>query len=454
MVFVMGQAVERGSFMIEIIREESWDSEQEKKELPKNIKQIGSPDIGDRIYIENKAYEYMHPYDALLEKTVYVLLGRFENNLGRQCVFVEAAICLEEIAFEGDCPVWSDESWAYLYKKLKHAYDEMVIVGWAMDIRGQLPNLTVAIEKLHRTYFGGEHQILYLMDSLEKEDAFYSLKNGYLKRRAGYYVYYGQKSLENAAIENIKRRKEPIIEEENIKPQTDRETWSESFFSNIQTNDSYEQEEQKEKARMSAYRSYLQKAEQKTKMLPSYGMSFFLLLVVCGLGIAAFKNHQKMDAMETALKQMNREKTMATEAQSEEPEENDAVKVESVEGNIFPQADAQQVETETEDPLTPEQADNHAPQSEDTEQQTENTAPQAENTAQQAEENTTLENADAQPVQSYLSQGYYIVQKGDSRVGICKKIYHTTAVMDQLCKVNGIENPDAIYEGQCLSLPN
>ena len=57
------------------------------------------------------------------------------------------------------------------------------------------PNLTVAIEKLHRTYFGGEHQILYLMDSLEKEDAFYSLKNGYLKRRAGYYIYYAQNRL-------------------------------------------------------------------------------------------------------------------------------------------------------------------------------------------------------------------------------------------------------------------
>lgn len=142
----MGQAAERGLYMIEIIREESFDSEQEKRELPKNIRQIGSPDIGDRIYIENKVHEYMHPYDALQEKTVYVLLGRFENMIGRQCVFVEAAICLEEIAFEGECPVWSDDSWAYLYKKLKHAYDNMVIVGWAMDIRGQLPNLTVAIE--------------------------------------------------------------------------------------------------------------------------------------------------------------------------------------------------------------------------------------------------------------------------------------------------------------------
>ena len=94
----MGQAAERGLYMIEIIREESFDSEQEKRELPKNIRQIGSPDIGDRIYIENKVHEYMHPYDALQEKTVYVLLGRFENMIGRQCVFVEAAICLEEIA--------------------------------------------------------------------------------------------------------------------------------------------------------------------------------------------------------------------------------------------------------------------------------------------------------------------------------------------------------------------
>ena len=106
----MGQAAERGLYMIEIIREESFDSEQEKRELPKNIRQIGSPDIGDRIYIENKVHEYMHPYDALQEKTVYVLLGRFENMIGRQCVFVEAAICLEEIAFEGECPVWCKET--------------------------------------------------------------------------------------------------------------------------------------------------------------------------------------------------------------------------------------------------------------------------------------------------------------------------------------------------------
>ncbi len=461
----MGQAAERGLYMIEIIREESFDSEQEKRELPKNIRQIGSPDIGDRIYIENKVHEYMHPYDALQEKTVYVLLGRFENMIGRQCVFVEAAICLEEIAFEGECPVWSDDSWAYLYKKLKHAYDNMVIVGWAMDIRGQLPNLTVAIEKLHRTYFGGEHQILYLMDSLEKEDAFYSLKNGYLKRRAGYYIYYAQKSFALSAIIDDERKKDTSIQkkqnekqemmqEDNQKEKNqEQESWSEHFFAEMKNDENYAREEENEKERTSSYRTYLEQKGQKTKMIPSYGLSILLFLVVCGLGFAAFQNHQKMNAMETALMQMNSTKLMETETQESSSETDVMVRVESVEGNITPQdntqteaaADMQQVEEQTAAEGDSAQVQGNTDQ---TETQTDTGTVQADNA--QAQETAVVQPEASQ----YLSQGYYIVQKGDSLVGICRKVYNTTAMMDKLCETNGIDNPDAIYEGQYLTLPN
>lgn len=461
----MGQAAERGLYMIEIIREESFDSEQEKRELPKNIRQIGSPDIGDRIYIENKVHEYMHPYDALQEKTVYVLLGRFENMIGRQCVFVEAAICLEEIAFEGECPVWSDDSWAYLYKKLKHAYDNMVIVGWAMDIRGQLPNLTVAIEKLHRTYFGGEHQILYLMDSLEKEDAFYSLKNGYLKRRAGYYIYYAQKQFSLSAIMNDEREKDTIIQKQTEEKQECRkeenqeekkpepESWNAQFFAGIRDDEDYGREEEKEQERTNSYRTYLEQKGQKTKMIPSYGLSVLLFLVVCGLGFAAFQNHQKMNAMETALMQMNSTKLMETETQESSSETDVMVRVESVEGNITPQdntqteaaVDMQQVEEQTAAEGDSAQVQSNTDQAET---QTDTGTVQADNAQVQ-------ETAVVQPEASqYLSQGYYIVQKGDSLVGICRKVYNTTAMMDKLCETNGIDNPDAIYEGQYLTLPN
>ena len=455
--------MERGLYMIEIIREESYDSEQGKRELPKNIRQIGSPDIGDRIYIENKVHEYMHPYDALQEKTVYVLLGRFENLIGRQCVFVEAAICLEEIAFEGECPVWSDDSWAYLYKKLKHAYDNMVIVGWAMDIRGQLPNLTVAIEKLHRTYFGGEHQILYLMDSLEKEDAFYSLKNGYLKRRAGYYIYYAQKQFSLSAIMNDEREKDTIIQKQTEEKQEYRqeenqeekkpESWNAQFFAGIRDDEDYRREEEKEQERTNSYRTYLEQKGQKTKMIPSYGLSVLLFLVVCGLGFAAFQNHQKMNAMETALMQMNSTKLMETETQESSSETDVMVRVESVEGNITPQdntqteaaADMQQVEEQTAAEGDSAQVQGNTDQ---TETQTDTGTVQADNA--QAQETAVVQPEASQ----YLSQGYYIVQKGDSLVGICRKVYNTTAMMDKLCETNGIDNPDAIYEGQYLTLPN
>ena len=457
--------MERGLYMIEIIREESYDSEQGKRELPKNIRQIGSPDIGDRIYIENKVHEYMHPYDALQEKTVYVLLGRFENLIGRQCVFVEAAICLEEIAFEGECPVWSDDSWAYLYKKLKHAYDNMVIVGWAMDIRGQLPNLTVAIEKLHRTYFGGEHQILYLMDSLEKEDAFYSLKNGYLKRRAGYYIYYAQKQFGLSAIMNDEREKGTIIQKQTEEKQEYRqeenqeekkpepESWNAQFFAGIRDDEDYGREEEKEQERTNSYRTYLEQKGQKTKMIPSYGLSVLLFLVVCGLGFAAFQNHQKMNAMETALMQMNSTKLMETETQESSSETDVMVRVESVEGNITPQdntqteaaVDMQQVEEQTAAEGDSAQVQSNTDQAET---QTDTGTVQADNA--QAQETAVVQPEASQ----YLSQGYYIVQKGDSLVGICRKVYNTTAMMDKLCETNGIDNPDAIYEGQYLTLPN
>ena len=66
----------------------------------------------------------------------------------------------------------------------------------------------------------------------------------------------------------------------------------------------------------------------------------------------------------------------------------------------------------------------------------------------------TQEAAAQTEAQMYLSQGYYDVQKGDSLVGICRKIYQTTAMLDKLCEVNGIEDENAIYAGQRLILPN
>lgn len=393
---------------------------QEERALPKNIKQIGAPDIGDRIYIENRAYQTMHPQNVSTEKMVYVLLGSLEKDRERQCIFIKAAITLEEIAFDGDVPVWNDDSWAYLYRKLNHAYDDLVITGWAFDVRGQMPELTVAVEKIHRTYFGGAHQVLYLLDTLQNEDSFYSVKNGVLKKRDGYYIYYE------------KGQEEPRI--------------SVSIETEEQEQARKAQEKEETAAGMAgmtgSYRTYMKQKEQKKGGLLSYVMSAAMFFVICGLGVTAYQNHTKMHDMEAAILQMNHGQVEATETAGQ-------VQVENVAGNIVPE---QGTETAAQENV-PETEMAAADQAVQTEEGSQTETVETDSAAVQEPEQTESAETMSEAGQ-YLAQGYYIVQKGDSLVGICRKIYQTTAVMDKICEANGIDNPDAIYEGQYLTLPN
>lgn len=499
--------------MIEIIREEESGDTREKRALPKDIKQIGKPDIGDRIYVEDQVHQFLHPYGGLEEKRAYVLLGRFENYAGRQCIFVEAAILLEEIAFDGDLPLWNDQTWAYIYKQLRKEYDSMVIVGWAMDIKGQLPNMTARLEGLHQSNFGGTHQVLFLMDSLEREEAFYGSRGGHLYRREGYYVYHDKKTLG-------RYREEPSIELESqsqIMEQEEEEKWSiESTVDRAIEEDiaARKEEEKQEMPYRGNYRQQMEEIKERP-LISSYASTAFLAMVVCTLGIMAYLNNEKMNDMQETLAQMNQNPVVATELSTEREvsagaeltEKNGAkevqpeVTVETVAGNVQKQeqqADTSDVNSAAATTSVTNGTSANVSSAEDVaagagttgvatatgtsankvetagasvETATATTGTTTASTGASdaaGEGNTsvstatgtdavTAESASTQTMteaQVYLAQGYYIVQKGDSLVGICKKIYQTTAMMDKLCEVNGIEDQDAIYAGQKLILPN
>lgn len=553
--------------MIEIIREEDYEPTKEKV-LPKDIKQIGKPDIGDRIYVEDRVYRYMHPYDEQLEKAAYVLLGRFENFTGRQCTFIEGAIRLEEINFDGELPQWNDNTWGYIYKKLKKDYDDMVIVGWAMDIKGQLPNLTGRIEKLHQNHFGGIHQVLFLMDSLEREEAFYSSRNNHLYRRDGFYIYYGkgipaildyQEEKSPAPQENsgedvfvfetevpAKKQQELDLEEriyfeQSSLEEPEREQKSSFDSGRMERTEFFGGGEKRkeffggeQKLREGSYRKQLAGEEAKEKV-PSFTPSLVLLAVVFVLGFAAYQNHQKMNDMQNALAQIN---TQAVSTEEKAAETAKEVKIEQVEGNVEKQNAAEASEqnaageqtangetavSKEQAAVSPENAGNTAdaagtdtvstgttenssgngtapPDSAGKETETtgaagtagtgagvtetggdtstgagekEGTADSSGNGTENGSSETgaagnsvgdgvsagtqtsgTDTTAVSTEAQTYLKQGYYIVQKGDSLAAICRKIYQTTAMMDEVCKANNIEDPNDIYAGQYLTLPN
>ena len=368
--------------MIEIIHQEQTE-EKVQRELPREIKQIGSPDAGERIYVEDTVYRRMHPHGGVEEKTAYVLLGKFENCMGRECTFVEAVIPLNEILFDRDIPVWDDHTWAYIYKQLKPEHDPFVIVGWALDIKGQLPNMTAHLEALHQRNFGGKRQILFLMDSLECEEAVYGSRNGHLYRRDGFYIYYQHRQVPEENDLWKKEEKEFYREMDVEGEEKPKQAVPVSAGEREAPADMEKTSDDNESAGIyrGLYRRRIQQeaGRQEARERPAYAATVLLGAVVCVLGVTAYLNHEKMAEMEQTLAQMKGTRYV-TEAQTadtgaEDTERMPSVAVETVIGNVEKQELSAEAGKVQED-VTAQQAE--------TAQGAQGTAEPAENAAENA----------------------------------------------------------------------
>lgn len=214
----------------------------------------------------------------------------------------------------------------------------------------------------------------------------------------------------------------------------------------------YLYEEEQKNSGEERYRDYLNKRRGDRRMpMPvhnsSYTSTLLLAAVILVLGYSAYQNHEKMESMERTLSRMELQAAMQTEVVQE-----NAVRVEDVIGNITPEVNDKSTQSSSE-------LQNVAPEQnvQMTQQDTQNLSTQLP-AVQEEENNTQVSEEQATQTLSeseiYLSQGYYVVQAGDNLAGICRKIYHTTAMMDKLCEINDIDNADAIFAGQRLILPD
>ena len=71
----------------------------------KNIRQMGTPAEGDKVYIENAAYARIHEEDYE-EKRVFIFMGHTECENGIYTIFVEAAIPVRDMEFSQNIPQW------------------------------------------------------------------------------------------------------------------------------------------------------------------------------------------------------------------------------------------------------------------------------------------------------------------------------------------------------------
>ena len=157
--------------------------------VTKNVKQIGTPSEEDRIYICDEAYRRIHT-TSFEEKRVFVFMGHTENYNGKYATFIEAAIPVVSIEFKQGLPAWNSRTWSSVFAEIKRKYEEMIIVGWALDFKGYAPKMTPELEFIHKEQFGGVHQLFMISDSIENEEYFYINKDKHLTKKTGFFIYY------------------------------------------------------------------------------------------------------------------------------------------------------------------------------------------------------------------------------------------------------------------------
>lgn len=163
-----------------------------EQQLPKNIRQIGSPAGHTKVYIEDYVITFLNSLS--MDKNTYVrgaILFGEKKQIGNDLViFIRGAIEGQNLELDLDETVFDDEVWREIYQQKERLFSGLDVIGWALLRMGFSVRLNDKIKKTHFENFPGEGKVLYMMDDLEGEDAFYVFRGEDLSRQSGYYIYY------------------------------------------------------------------------------------------------------------------------------------------------------------------------------------------------------------------------------------------------------------------------
>lgn len=87
--------------------------------------------------------------------------------------FISGLIRIKDTFFKDGILEFGDETWAYIYQEMKQYYDNLEIVGWGQDVSGASASLTAELERNHKQNFNIQKNVLFLLDLVENEEAFY-----------------------------------------------------------------------------------------------------------------------------------------------------------------------------------------------------------------------------------------------------------------------------------------
>ena len=267
-------------------------------------------------------------------------------------------------------------------------------MGWFLSTPGFAVEKNGAIEETHRTFFSGADKVLFMMEPLEGESAFFGFDGNRFAKQSGYYIYY--------------EKNEPMRE----------------FIMQKNTDQKQNSSNEKPDVVMANFRKILKEKkeqnERRKKQAVSYGMKITVALVLFVSAVALKNQADRIAVME---QQMNEEQP----EEAVEEASSDKVLVEELPGNVEEQPET--VYEEPDDlPVTDEESQ--------PEEEPENSQEPLEETAAE--------------VPSYQE---YTVKAGDTLAKISRDFYGTDEKISEICSLNGITDDNYIQAGEIILLP-
>lgn len=393
--------------------------------IPKNIRQIGESQGRIHIYIEDY---------------VATFLSQFTKNLGA-CMCVGA--CYGKIYEESDGinividgvamdtarhgvaeQLGSEEPYRRAEREGMQYFAGKRIIGKIIaDTETQQVSDARAGQVLRTTGFMGSRPEFVLL--VGKEDgirAFFVSVKGNVEKVEHYYIYYDK----NEPMQNYLIR------------------WNENARGISEERKAQIREQEEVQQIFSA---------KKKEAFPLLECAACLLLVVaCALGVVSINNYQRMQKVEESMVNLAKD---FYEGNETVPVSGEGVTEEELPVYI-PQTQREDAQDETpETTVTPLMVTEEMPETtvvptQDSPAQEGATSGEMSMQEQTTPAPTGVETSVEAPVVSYRE---YIVQQGDTLSSICYLFYRDRSKVDEVCRLNGITDPDTLAIGQKILLP-
>ena len=385
-----------------------------KRQLPKNVRQIGNVSDSSKIYVEDYVDTF---FNQLCDKAEQEMVGAFligetVQEEDQDYIYIYGAIRMKELAMKGKDFVVGESIWQNACETCKEYFGNAEILGWF--IAGGESNLEINhnINKIHQKYFPREKSVFVTKNVRDKEEKFYIYKYRNMMECNGHYVYY-EKNVEMQNYMIATRKKTGFTPSEII-------------------------EDRAAKNFRSIVREKAAKNEQKTHSKLVYLTSTFLILVIMVVGVTMINNYDKMQKVQNSLN------ALADKDNQEKEQEDDAI--EAVGDDVTSEIQGDNTQGE-ESNGGDEQQNTDVPPSAD--------APSATDSPQDAQtpDNQTPEVQKPEDSGQMKEPEVYIVQKGDTLESISKEKYGNITYISRICELNDLQDGNLIFIGQKLLLP-